>query len=46
VDRNPQKYVDNIFRANEKDFMKATHRVYRSRERATCLQVGVLVAGK
>jgi putative CocE/NonD family hydrolase len=46
VDRNPQKYVDNIFRADEKDFMKATQRVYRSRQHATCLQVGVLPAGQ
>lgn len=28
IDRNPQKYVDNIFKADEKDFQKATHRVY------------------
>ncbi|QMW06802.1 CocE/NonD family hydrolase [Spirosoma foliorum] len=30
IDRNPQKYVDNIFKADEKDFQKATHRVYDS----------------
>ncbi|MFD2571764.1 CocE/NonD family hydrolase [Spirosoma soli] len=28
IDRNPQKYVDNIFKANAEDFQKATHRVY------------------
>lgn len=28
IDRNPQKYVDNIFKADEADFIKATHRVY------------------
>ncbi|GAB3493059.1 CocE/NonD family hydrolase [Spirosoma knui] len=28
IDRNPQKYVDNIFNANADDFQKATHRVY------------------
>lgn len=28
IDRNPQKYVDNIFKANAYDFQKATHRVY------------------
>ncbi|GAB3639801.1 CocE/NonD family hydrolase [Spirosoma arcticum] len=28
IDRNPQTYVDNIFKADEKDFQKATHRVY------------------
>ena len=29
VDRNPQRFVD-IYRAQESDFRKATHRVYRS----------------
>ncbi len=28
IDRNPQKYVPNIFKANESDFIKATHKVY------------------
>ncbi len=28
IDRNPQKYVPNIFKADEADFIKATHRVY------------------
>lgn len=28
IDRNPQKYVDNIYKANAEDFQKATHRVY------------------
>ncbi|OFY72180.1 MAG: X-Pro dipeptidyl-peptidase [Bacteroidetes bacterium RIFCSPLOWO2_12_FULL_37_12] len=30
VDRNPQKFVPNIFNAEETDFIKATHRVYHS----------------
>jgi putative CocE/NonD family hydrolase len=30
IDRNPQKYVDNIYRANEEDFIKSTIRVYGS----------------
>lgn len=30
IDRNPQKYVDNIFEAEESDFIKATQRVYSS----------------
>lgn len=29
VDRNPQKWVDNIFEAKDDDFVSATHRVYR-----------------
>jgi putative CocE/NonD family hydrolase len=28
IDRNPQKYVDNIYKANEEDFVKSTIRVY------------------
>lgn len=42
VDRNPQKYVDNIFEAVESDFQKATQRVYRSGEYPTRIVVGVL----
>ena len=30
IDRNPQKYVDNIFEADEEDFIKATMKVYGS----------------
>jgi len=28
IDRNPQTYVDNIFKAEEEDFQKQTHTVY------------------
>ncbi len=28
VDRNPQKYVENIYKAEEKDFIKSTIKVY------------------
>lgn len=28
IDRNPQKYVPNIYKAEDTDFVKATHRVY------------------
>jgi uncharacterized protein len=44
VDRNPQKFVENIFRADEKDFVKATQRVYRSRQQPSRVEVGVLSA--
>lgn len=30
IDRNPQKYVDNIYKANAEDFVKATITVYGS----------------
>jgi hypothetical protein len=42
VDRNPQKWVDNIFKADAKDFVKATHRVYRSGQNASNLQIRIL----
>lgn len=31
IDRNPQKYVENIFKAKESDYIKATQRIYRTR---------------
>ncbi len=30
IDRNPQKYIPNIFEAQESDFQKATQNIYRS----------------
>lgn len=30
IDRNPQKYVENIYKADEKDFIKSTIKVYGS----------------
>ena len=30
IDRNPQKYVPNIFKATDSDYQKATQRIYRS----------------
>ena len=32
IDRNPQKYVDNIFLANEEDFIKGTITIMGSSE--------------
>jgi putative CocE/NonD family hydrolase len=32
IDRNPQKYVENIFKAREADYVKATQRVFRSKQ--------------
>ena len=45
VDRNPQKYVPNIYAAKDDDFVKATHKVYRSTEQPTRIEFGVLPAG-
>ena len=45
IDRNPQTYVENVFRAQEADFRKATERVYRSAEHPSLLRIGVLPNG-
>ena len=42
VDRNPQKYVPNIFEAAEEDFIEATQRVYRSTLHPSNIRVGIL----
>jgi hypothetical protein len=34
-DRNPQKFVDNIYKATDADYIKATQRIYRSKENAS-----------
>ncbi len=41
-DRNPQSWVENIFEADEGDFIKATHRVYRSADHPSAIAVGIL----
>lgn len=38
IDRNPQKYVDNIFHAKPEDFVKATHKVYHNRSHQSALR--------
>lgn len=40
IDRNPQKYVDNIFKAGEADFIKATQRIYHSPNNASYVEIG------
>jgi uncharacterized protein len=42
-DRNPQKFVPNIFAAKESDFQKATHTIYRTKEHASRVEVMVLL---
>ena len=41
IDRNPQKFVENIFQATEADYQKATQRVYRSRRFPSHVEVTV-----
>jgi putative CocE/NonD family hydrolase len=42
IDRNPQTYVPNIFEADAEDFIKATHRVYRSHTYPSHIEAAVL----
>jgi putative CocE/NonD family hydrolase len=42
IDRNPQKYVDNIFKATAEDFIKATHTVHHSPESQSWIEWKVL----
>ncbi|HEX3010104.1 MAG TPA: CocE/NonD family hydrolase [Bacteroidales bacterium] len=42
VDMNPQKYVENIYKAEKGDFIKATHRVYHDGKNNSFIEVGVL----
>ena len=42
IDRNPQKYVPNIFEAKETDFMKAQHSIYCNATNATYIELPVM----
>lgn len=42
IDRNPQKYVPNIFTASENDFKKAEHRIYFSAQYPTYIELPVM----
>lgn len=42
ADRNPQKYIENIYKAKAEDYIKARHRVYHSEEQSSHLQVGII----
>jgi putative CocE/NonD family hydrolase len=41
IDRNPQKFVPDIFQAKEADFQKATQRIARSREAPSAIVLPV-----
>src|SRR4029078_13517218 len=45
IDRNPQTFVPNIFEAKDSDFKAQTHRIYRSRDNASYVQVSVVNPG-
>ena len=42
IDRNPQKFVPNIFEAEDEDFVKAEHTVHHSEEHPSALTISVL----
>jgi len=42
IDRNPQKYVANIFNATTADFQRATHTIFRSAQYPTHLTLPVV----
>src|ERR1700752_5050728 len=43
IDRNPQTFVPNIFKASAADFRAATHRIYRSSEHPSRVSIPVVV---
>jgi predicted acyl esterase len=42
IDRNPQKYVGNIFEAEAGDYQKATMRVFRSKKFSSHVTIPVV----
>jgi len=45
IDRNPQKFVANIFEAKESDFQPATQHIYRSQKFPSSVAISTLPAG-
>jgi predicted acyl esterase len=42
IDRNPQTFVPNIFEAKDSDFKAQTHRILRSADAPSYVQVAVV----
>jgi putative CocE/NonD family hydrolase len=42
IDRNPQKYIPNIYQAVESDYQSATQKVYHEVEAASCIVLPVM----
>lgn len=42
IDRNPQKYVANIFEATAKDFQSATHKIFHSVQMPSHIELSVM----
>jgi uncharacterized protein len=45
IDRNPQKFVPNIYQAGDADYQPATQRIYRSADHASYVQLPVVPPG-
>jgi putative CocE/NonD family hydrolase len=45
IDRNPQTYVDNIYKAKESDYKTAEQRVFRSKKFASHIRLPVIANG-
>lgn len=46
IDRNPQKYVPNIFEAQASDYQKATQKIYRSLRHPSNVEISVVAASQ
>jgi uncharacterized protein len=46
IDRNPQRFVPNIFLAQESDFQRATQRVFRSSQYASYIAAPVVESAR
>ncbi|NOT63883.1 MAG: X-Pro dipeptidyl-peptidase, partial [Acidobacteria bacterium] len=42
IDRNPQKFVENIFKATDADYLAATQKIYRSKRFASHIKLPIL----
>ena len=42
IDRNPQNYVPNIFKAKDSDFIKATHTIYCNSKNSTYIELPIV----
>jgi uncharacterized protein len=46
IDRNPQRFVPNIFLAKESDFQQATQRIFRSGQHASNIEMPVVASAR
>ncbi len=44
IDRNPQRFIQNIFQAKESDFQAATQRIFRSGQHASYVSLPIVVS--